>query len=106
MQNLKQKATYSCRDIYLASTLVTLGFYVNGVDYQIEGVNNRPVGYFGFDNTPELEKTVQDYWQGNLVVEPRTFITNLKGLRSQVSNVYKNPNIDTSNLPKSVDEKS
>ncbi len=101
MKNLGQKSeSYSIRDIYLAATLVTMGFYVTNVDYQIEGANNRPVGYFNFDNTPELEKTVQDYWQGNLVVEPRTFITNLKGLRSQVSNVYKNPNIDLSVLPK------
>jgi hypothetical protein len=106
MQNLKQKDIYSTRDIYLVSTLVTMGFYVVGVDYQIEGVNNRPVGYFSFEDSPELERTVQDYWQGNLVVEPRTFITNLKGLRSQVSNVYKNPNIDTSDLPRKVDNKS
>lgn len=100
-----QNKNYSTRDIYLASTLVTLGHYVNSVDYQIEGDNNRPVGYFGFENNPELEKAVQDYWQGNLVVEPRTFITNLKGLRSQVSNVYKNPNVDLSKFDKAVDKK-
>lgn len=82
---------FSTRDIYLASTLITLKFFMMGTDYQYEGERNRPVGYFSFEQTPSLKDAVQKYMQGLLSVEPKSFITNLHSLKSSVTNVYNNP---------------
>ena len=82
---------FSTRDLYLASTLVTLRFFMTGTDYQIEGERKLPVGYFKFDLTPELMKAKDLYLQGQLAVEPRAFITNLKSLKSEVNGKYKSP---------------
>lgn len=88
---MKDEQIFSTRDIYLASTLVTLGFKIVGVDFQVEGVRNMPVGYFNFESTEDLAETEKKYWQGTIAVNPRDFITNMKGLKSQVNNVYKSP---------------
>ena len=90
------KKMFSTRDLYLASTLVSLKFYMVGVDYQIEGEKNKPVGYFNFEESPELIEATQKYLQGQLAIEPRIFITNLRSLKAQVTNIYKNPNVDMS----------
>ena len=87
----EDKKFYSTRDIYLASALITLKFFMAKIDYQIEGEKRLPVGYFSFENTPELQETEKKYWQGMISVEPRSFVTNLWSLKAQVANVYKNP---------------
>jgi len=88
----EEKKAYSTRDIYLSATLVTLGFEITKVDYQIEGDRRKPVGYFNFDPTEKFEAAVQEYWKGNCTIEPRAFVTNLWSLKSMVMNEYKNPN--------------
>lgn len=88
---MKNEKEFTTRDIYLASTLISLRFYMLRIDYQIEGTNHRPVGYFSFEETPELIKTERDYWNGKLAVEPQSFVTILKGLRSQTNTTYKSP---------------
>jgi len=87
----EERKIFSSRDIHLAATLVTLRFDLIGVDYQIEGDNARPVGYFSFEDTPEIRQADQHYWRGQLSVEPRTFVTNWRGLKAQVNGTYKNP---------------
>ena len=82
---------FSTRDIYLAATLICLHFYVANIDYQVEGKSPRPVGYFQFEATPELQKAEKAFWQGKLAVEPRQFVTNFRGLYSQVNDKYKSP---------------
>jgi hypothetical protein len=82
---------FSTRDLTLASTLVTLKFLMIGIDFQIEGGQKRPVGYFKFDATPELDATRRRYSQGLLSVEPKIFMTNLHGLKAEVENIYKSP---------------
>lgn len=86
-----EKEIFSTRDLYLASTLVTLRFFMNGIDFQIEGETRRPVGYFNFEKTEELIGATKKYSQGQLSIEPRLFITNLKSLKSEVNNYYKGP---------------
>lgn len=95
-----EKELFSTRDLYLASTLVTMGFFMLNVDFQIEGEKRLPVGYFSFEETQELKELVQKYWQGHIQVEPRSYITNLRGLKAQVSNVYNNPKMDLSKFEK------
>jgi len=70
---------------------MTLGFEITNVDFQLEGQRNYPVGYFNFENTQELRNAEKDFWQGKVVVEPRAFVTNMRGLKANISNVYKNP---------------
>jgi len=82
---------FSTRDLYLAATLVSMKFYLTGIDYQIEGDKSQPVGYFKFENTPEIQEAKSKYVQGLLSVEPKSFITNLKSLKSEIVNIYKNP---------------
>jgi hypothetical protein len=86
-----EKKFFSTRDIYLAATLVTMKFYMEGVDFQIEGEHSRPVGYFNFEDTPELREAEKRYIQGLVEVEPRQLFTSFKSLKAAVTNVYKNP---------------
>lgn len=90
MEN-EEKKYFSTRDLYLATTLITLGFYMSGVDYQVEGDKQLPVGYFQFEESEELVETLKKYRQGQLFVEPRQFATNLRSLKAEVNNVYKSP---------------
>ena len=92
MQDEKNKKYFSTRDLYLATTLITLRFYMVGVDYQVEGDRRLPVGYFKFDDTSDLQDAIKKYKQGLISIEPRAFITNLRSLKAEVNNVYKNPN--------------
>lgn len=82
---------FSTRDLYLSSVLVTLKFPILGIDFVIEGDKNRPIGFFKFKNTQELQDTKSQYSQGMLLVEPKIFITNLKSLKSDISGLYNNP---------------
>lgn len=84
---------FSTRDLYLAATLVSLKYYLTGIDYQVEGDKNQPIGYFKFENSPEIQETKSLYTQGLLMVEPKAFVTNLKSLKSEIVNIYKNPHL-------------
>lgn len=87
----EEKVPFSTRDIYLASTLVTMRFPLLGIDYQIEGTKTRLIGYFRFENTEELRQAKSDYNQGALLVEPRMFINTLQALKADVMNYSNNP---------------
>ena len=54
-----------------------------------------PIGYFKFENTPEIMEAKAKYTQGLLSVEPKLFITNLKSLKSEIVNIYKNPHVNS-----------
>ena len=90
-QNQPANKEYSTRDIYLAASLMTLKFSMVSIDYQIEGERRLPVGYFNFQDTPELQETIRNYWQGKVLIEPRSFMTSLQGLKAQVTQAYKSP---------------
>lgn len=82
---------FTTRDLTLASVLMTLQFYLDGIDYQIEGEGKRPVGYFNFEKSDDLLNAEKRYWAGEISVEPRTFMNNLKDLKSKVNGFYKSP---------------
>lgn len=83
---------FSTRDLYLASTLVTLHFKLLVISYQVEGIKPKPIGYFEFEDTPELRETRSLYNQSMLLVEPKLFISNLQSLKAEVVNMFQNPN--------------
>lgn len=82
---------FATRDLYLAATLVTLKFFMNGIDYEIEGQKNLPVGYFKFDDSQSLQDAKRKYTQGLLSVEPKGFMTNIHALKAEVTNAFRNP---------------
>ena len=84
-----EEQLFSTRDLYLASTLVTLKFLMVGVDFQIEG--DKTVGYFKFSDSEGLQDARRKYSQGLLAIEPKTFVTSMHSLKAEVSNVYKSP---------------
>ena len=89
-----EQNVFSTRDLYLAATLTTLKFFCLGVDYQLEGSKNRPIGFFKFEDTPSLQEAKAKYSQSLLVVEPKLFVTNLNSLKAEVIGVFTNPHID------------
>jgi len=89
--NQKTNEVYSTKDITLASTLVTLKFYMEGVDYQLEGQKVSPICYFKFKNSQSLQDAIKQYMQSLIAVEPKTFMTNLRGLKAEVDNFKSNP---------------
>ncbi len=101
--NIKHMANehkvFSTRDLYLAATLVTKGFFMIGTDYQIEGGKNQPVGYFKFDDSPSLQEAKQKYTQGLLTVEPKAFIGNVRSLKAEVANIFNNPHSEMNVKP-------
>ena len=88
----EEPKVFSTRDLYLASTLVTLHFKMLKIDYQIEGIKPRPIGYFNFLETPEIREARSQYNQGLVLVEPRLYMSNLQSLKAEVTNMFQNPN--------------
>lgn len=86
-----QNNIYCTRDIYLAATLITLKFGLINIDYQIEGQRRFPVGYFNFEETPQLLEAESKFWQKKLVVEPRDLFTCMRGLKTRLNTAYKSP---------------
>jgi len=82
---------YTTRDLSLAASLMTLKFYLDGIDFQLEGSGKLPVGYFNFEKTEDLMDAEKKYWTGKLALDPRAFMNNLKELKSRVNGEYKNP---------------
>jgi len=88
---IQEEGVFSTRDLYLASTLITLKFPLEGIDYQIIGNRPRPVGFFKFKDTEHLRKARQQYTQSLLSVEPKLFVTNMHSLKAEVTNYFTNP---------------
>ena len=83
---------FSTRDLYLAATLVTLKFPMEGIDYQIEG--DKTVGYFKFTNSAALQDAKKKYSQALLSVEPKSFVTSMHSLKAEVMGTYKSPHLN------------
>lgn len=94
--NIYMENLHSTRDLGEASALVSLKIPLLNIDYQVEG--SHVIGYFVFERTPILESLVQKFRSGEMMVEPRAFILNLRSLKSQVSNVVVNPNTNINKL--------
>lgn len=93
--NYMENEIFSTRDLYLAAALITLKFPLQGTDFSIEGEKSLPVGYFRFLNTEALQDAKKKYSQGLISVEPRMFITNMRTLKAEISNVFKNPHLNS-----------
>jgi hypothetical protein len=88
---MSEDEIFSTRDLYLAATLITLKFPLLGIDYQIEGTKQAPIGYFKFEDDKMLREARQKYTQSLLSVEPKLFVTNMHSLKAEVINAFKSP---------------
>lgn len=82
---------FSTRDLGLAATLATNGFQAIGIDFQYEGSKRLPVGYFSFQESPEMRRVESDFWAGACRVDPRVFLVNMRALKSQVVGKERSP---------------
>lgn len=94
---------YTTRDLYLASTIMALGGNLLNTTFQIEGSKSLAVGYFSFPDSPELQETIRKYNAGDLLVEPKSFIVQMRSLKATISNFQKNP---FKNQPSTTHEES
>ena len=92
----KDENIYSTRDLNLAATLISLSFNLVGIDYQVEGTRERPVGYFNFEDSKELQETIRNFWARRLAVEPIEFSQNIRSLKAQINTEYKSPHSEFS----------
>ncbi len=72
---------YETTDFPLATTLHTLGFTLE----QLSRENPKRVA-FCFNQTDELKKTVELFWEDQIKVNPKTFCLNQKILKSRLYN--------------------
>lgn len=82
---------FSTRDLNLAATLITLRFPLLGIDYQIEGMKSRPIGYFKFDHTPAIDEAKRKYMQSMIMVVPQSYDQAKEALKAEVMNIRLNP---------------
>ena len=87
----KEDKKFITRDITLAATLTTLGIFHERIDFTLEGDKNNAIGYFVFDNNPELKETEIAYRKGELLVEPNKFMGSLHQLKALVMNYLRSP---------------
>ena len=93
----EENEEFSTRELTLAAVLSFLGFKHTGTDYQVEGDRPNPVGYFKFENTEELREVERKFWANELSVEPRAFMGNVRGIKSQIESIRKSPHSNFNN---------
>ena len=87
---MKNQKVFTTRDLYMAASLISLKFFMQGVDYQVEG--DKTVGYFNFEDNEKLREAIHKFRQRMLVIEPNTLFASMRELKSEVTTRYKRPN--------------
>lgn len=70
---------FSTYDIYLASTLLSLG-------HNVDFLNRKDRGKVGFcfSRVGALDEVIQRYWARDLLIEPQTLFASLKALKNRI----------------------
>ena len=84
MQN--EKVFYKTSNLNLATTLYTIGFPINGIYTSKES----EIMEFYFEQSPKLEKAVDDFFGRRLKVEPYTLLINRREIISRIKNEQTN----------------
>lgn len=80
---------YKTKDVYIASTLIAIGFN----NYKIERNGRQCFFIFSSDNTDHpdglgpidyLEIQVEKYWNGSLLVDPKSLFNAFKELKTRM----------------------
>jgi len=78
MVNVHEKY-FTTFDIFLGSTILTLGFRIEALNRQ----NKQKVEFYVL-REEGLDALVQKYWARELLVEPQAFAANLKNLKNRI----------------------
>lgn len=80
--NEKYKSVIEFEDLNLVSCLSLL-------DFPILSINSRKYPQFGFifGKTESLEKTVKDFFNGDLLVEPKSYWSKIRELKSRIKSI-------------------
>ncbi len=79
LMNMSISKTFATSDYCLATTLITLGYRLVGLDRK----DPKRV-FFEFQPTIQLEKNVEAYWDNQLLVSPRDFFNSQRQLKSRL----------------------
>ncbi len=79
-QSLKENNYYRTNDLNLAAVL-SLDLPIEQVDKQ-----NPAKVQFLFTESEQLRRLVDDYWKGQLQVEPKAFFNQLKNIKTRIYN--------------------
>ena len=79
------------KDLYECAAMVCLGHPVIAIDIQKEGSSSQTIGYFRFERTAELDRSIREYRSFKTLIEPHQLIINVKQLKSSVSAKEKSP---------------
>ena len=90
---------YVVKDLYLASALLTIKLPIVEMNIQHESKKDyftgvtKPIaiGYFTFENSPELTTAINMYLNREMRLEPIEYFTNVRHLKSQVMTASNNP---------------
>lgn len=75
---MKKYEYYSTSDLSLATT-ISLWFPLDLVDK-----SNPSKALFLFVRDNELDQLIERYWRGDVLVEPKTYFSQLKNLKSRL----------------------
>ena len=78
-KNNNQPELFITADLSLASSLLTLGYEIQNLDK-----TNPHKAQFIFQRSPGLDSDIQNYWNGNLRINPRLFSDNIKMLKNRL----------------------
>jgi hypothetical protein len=75
----KAPRLWSNSDLALVACLVNRGFKIVSLDRTLPNKIQ-----FQFEQTPELEQTVEDFWADRLMVSPRIFFDNIRLIKNRI----------------------
>lgn len=78
---MNEESHYETQDLCLASTLVTNDFQIAEIY-----LNGRK-GIFCFEQGQELSNTINDYWEGRVVVEPKKFFHTIRNIKNRLTDL-------------------
>lgn len=76
---IQQPKSFRTSELGLAAALVCVGIPLD----HLESVDNRRVG-FVFLKREKLDKAIQDFWQGSLLVDAKKYFYALKEIKSRI----------------------
>ena len=78
IKKLNKKRTYKTTDLALA-TAISLFYPMKTIDRQ-----NPYKAQFTFKQCTKLDKLIEDYWRGELKVEPQTYFNALRVIKARL----------------------
>ncbi|PIP30675.1 hypothetical protein COZ22_01405 [bacterium (Candidatus Howlettbacteria) CG_4_10_14_3_um_filter_37_10] len=77
--NNSNQLIYSTNDFALAVTLLCLGFIIINLD------KTNPVKvYFLFERSNRLDQAINDFWNNQILVNPKVFFNTQKELKARI----------------------